>query len=142
VTDPTSRLQAALAAEHAAIFGYGALGPHLTGGARTSAGKAEAAHRDRRDTVGTRLITAGAEPVPAERAYALPFPVTNRASALKLAVQLEERTAAAWRAAVPDLSKDARQLAVAALTDCAVRATRWRRLLTPNAAATVPFPGV
>jgi hypothetical protein len=80
--------------------------------------------------------------VPAERAYALPFPVTNRATALKLAIQLEERTAAAWRAAVPDLDEAQRRVAVAALAACAVRATRWRRVLAPNAPITVAFPGV
>ena len=142
MSEPGPRLQAVLATEHAAIFGYGALGPYLGNAARASASASEAAHRERRDALGTRLIAAKAEPVPAERAYTLPFPVTNLASALKLALHLEERTAAAWRAAVPDLPTADRRLAVAALTDCAVRAARWRLLLTPNAPATVPFPGV
>jgi hypothetical protein len=136
------RLQAALAAEHAAIFGYGALGPHLSAASQIAAAKAETEHRERRDAVAALLIAAKAEPVPAERAYALPFPVTNRATALKLAIQLEERTAAAWRAAVPDLDEAQRRVAVAALAACAVRATRWRRVLAPNAPITVAFPGV
>lgn len=138
----TPRLQAALAAEHAAIFGYGALGPHLTGASREAATETEQTHRDRRDTVAALLIRAKAEPVPAERAYALPFPVEGRAAALKLAIQLEERTAAAWRAAVPELAGADRTLAITALTECAVRATRWRRALAPNAPVTVAFPGV
>jgi hypothetical protein len=136
------RLQAALAAEHAAIFGYGALGPYLTGPARTAATDAEAAHRARRDAAAGLVLAAKAQPVTAERAYALPFPVTGRPDALKLAVQLEERTAAAWRATVPELADAQRGAAVAALTDCAVRAARWRQLATPNGPATVPFPGV
>lgn len=140
--DATPRLQAVLAAEHAAIFGYGALGPFLGNGARARAATAEAAHRELRDAVATQLVAADVEPVPAARAYTLPFPVTSNASALKLAVQLEERTAAAWRAAVPEVTGAAREAAVKALTDCAVRATRWRRLHTPDAPATVPFPGV
>ena len=99
-------LQAALAAEHAAIFGYGALGPHLTGqAARARAAEAEQIHRDHRNDVAALLIKAKVEPVAAEPAYALPFPVEDRASAMKLAVQLEERTAAAWRAVVPEVTE-------------------------------------
>lgn len=142
MTDAVPRLQAVLAAEHAAIFGYGALGPFLTGAARGTAADAEAAHRDRRDAVAALLVGAKAEPVPAERAYALPFPVADRASALKLALQLEERTAAAWRAAVPEVTGADRRTALAALIDCAVFATRWRRAAAPAAPATVAFPGV
>jgi hypothetical protein len=33
-----------------------------------------------------------------------------------------------------------RRTAIAALTDAAVRAARWRRLVTPHS-PTVPFPG-
>ncbi len=142
MSDPTTRLQTALAAEHAAVFGYGALGPYLSNASQAVAARAEAAHRERRDAVGTRLVAANAEPVPAERSYTLPFPVTSRATAVKLALQLEERTAAVWRAAVPDLPAADRGLAVAALTDCAVRAARWRQILAPNAPVTVPFPGI
>jgi len=136
------QLQAALAAEHAAIFGYGALGPHLTGPGRIRALNAEQAHRDRRNALAAMLIKAQVEPVPAEPAYALPFPVEDRASAMKLAIQLEERTGAAWRAVVPEVTAADRTLAIGALTDCAVMATRWRRALAPNAPATVAFPGV
>ena len=53
---------------------------------------------------------------------------------------MEERTAAAWRAVVPELEGPQRQVAVSALTACAVRATRWRRI--QGTTPTVPFPGV
>jgi hypothetical protein len=48
--------------------------------------------------------------------------------------------AAAWRAALSATRDADRGTAVDALTDAAVRATRWRRLaaVTP---VTVPFPG-
>jgi hypothetical protein len=138
----SEQLQAALAAEHAAIFGYGVLGPHLTGQGRIRAVTAEQAHRDRRNALAAVLIKAQLEPVAAEPAYALPFPVEDRASAMKLAIQLEERTAAAWRAVVPAVTAADRTMAIEALTECAVMATRWRRALAPNAPATVAFPGV
>jgi hypothetical protein len=130
-----------LAAEHAALYAYGALGAHLTGTARAEAVAAETAHRARRDALLLRLSGASATPSPAARAYTLPFPVTTPRAALRLAVLVEERTAAAWRADVPLRSGDDRRTAVAALTDCAVRAARWRRLLSPAVAATVAFPG-
>jgi hypothetical protein len=141
VTAPDAGLEAALAAEHAAIYAYGALGAHLTGRDRRDAVAAETAHRARRDALLLRMADTGTAPVPAAPAYTLPFAVTDRATALRLAVGVEERTAAAWRAAVPETAAGDRQTAVAALTDCAVRATRWRRTASPGTPGTVPFPG-
>jgi hypothetical protein len=60
-------------------------------------------------------------------AYALPFPVTDPASAQRLAVQLEERTAAIWRVALGPTTGDQRKVALDALVDGALRAARWRR---------------
>ncbi|WP_018353552.1 ferritin-like domain-containing protein [Longispora albida] len=134
------QLAAALVAEHAAIFGYGTLGSRLDGAVLEAARQADAAHRERRDALTTRLATAKATAPPSESAYALPFPVTDRASALKLAVQLEERTAQAWRAVLPVSTGDERKLALDALLDASARAARWRRAagVTP---ASVAFPG-
>ncbi|MGK5738977.1 ferritin-like domain-containing protein [Micromonospora sp. URMC 103] len=137
---PQEALAAALTAEYAAIYAYGPIGVRLTGAARTAARQAEAAHRGRRDALVTQLSTAGAT-VPADRAgYALPYPVTDRASALRLAVEVEERTAAHWRAALAATTGRDRDQALDALLDYAVRATRWRKTagLTP---VTVAFPG-
>jgi hypothetical protein len=133
-------LSAALAAEHAAIFAYPPIGVKLAGAARADARAAEAAHRARRDDL---LVTLGRSggPVPAaEPAYALPYPIKDTAAALRLAVEIEERAAAAWRAALPATSGGDRSRALAALTDCAVRATRWRRTAGVKP-ATIPFPG-
>lgn len=137
----TDALGAALAAEHAAIFAYGPIGAQLAdregeGDARA----ADAAHRSRRDTLVTLLASRGASPPAAEPLYALPYPVTDRATALRLAVEIEERTGAVWRAALPPTSGTERTMALDALTDCAVRATRWRRTagISPT---TVAFPG-
>jgi hypothetical protein len=137
----TAGLTEPLTAEHAALYAYGALGAHLTGSAQTEAVAAETAHRARRDALLLRLSGASPTPAPAAPAYTLPFPVTTPRAALQLAVLVEERTAAAWRAAVPATTGADRRTAVAALSDCAVRAARWRRRLSPAAAPTVAFPG-
>jgi hypothetical protein len=134
------RLADALRAEHAAIYAYGAVGAHLDGAALDLAVQAEAAHRARRDALVVRLSGANVTPPPAEPAYALPSPVTDAPSALTLALTVEERTAVVWHAAVPDTTAADRKLAVEALSDCAVRATRVRRA-TGVQPSTVPFPG-
>jgi Domain of unknown function (DUF4439) len=131
---------AALAAEHAAIFAYGPIGVRLDNASAADARAAEAIHRSRRDALVLRLATLGATPPPAAPSYALPYPVADRATALRLATEIEERTAAVWRAALPDAADADRATALGALTDCAVRATRWRQRsgVTP---VTTPFPG-
>ncbi|MGI5215501.1 ferritin-like domain-containing protein [Plantactinospora sp. CA-290183] len=136
----SGELAAALAAEHAAIYAYGPIGVRLSGASADQARSAEAAHRARRDSLVLLLAEQGASPPPPEPAYTLPFPVTDETSALQLALQIEERTAAVWRAALPATEGDQRTRALAALTDAAVRATRWRRTagVIP---ATVAFPG-
>ena len=75
-----------------------------------------------------------------DRAYALPFPVKDKATAQKLAVALEDRVAQSWALALGNTTGAERKLALDALMDCAVRATRWRQRakITP---VTVAFPG-
>ena len=133
-------LDRALAAEYAAIFGYGVAGAHLVGDDRVTARQAESAHRARRDALLVRLSTANASPPAADPAYALPFPVTDRTSALKLTTQLEDASARVWYAALASTSGDDRSLSANALVDCAVRATRWRRI-AGVAPETLTFPG-
>jgi ferritin-like protein len=135
------QLAAALAAEEAAIYAYGVIGVRLTGkGDRTEARAAEQTHRTRRDALVSKLAQLKASTAPAPAAYELPFAVTDRAEALKLAIHVEDGVAAAWRAVLPATQATDRTDALAALTDSAVRATRWRRLaeVTP---ITLPFPG-
>jgi hypothetical protein len=139
--DPVAALNAGLAAEHAVVWGYAVVGAHAGDDLVARVREADAAHRTRRDAVVTLVTRAGGEPVATEPAYALPFPVTDRGSALRLAVRLEEGAAAAWRYAVgatDDVA--ARRAALTALTDAAVRATRWRLDLR-STPATVAFPG-
>jgi hypothetical protein len=133
-------LAAAMEAEHAAIFGYGAVGARLDRSGQAACRQAEAAHRDRRDALTARMRAASATPPVGAPAYELPFPVSDRESALRLAVHLEEGTARVWRQALPVTSGENRRFAVTALMDCAVRAARWRRT-AGTLPATVPFPG-
>jgi hypothetical protein len=102
---------------------------------------ADEAHRTLRDDAIALVARYGGTPVATDPEYALPFPVTDRGSALRLAVHLEEGAAAAWRYAVAATDDvDVRRTALTALSDAAVRATRWRMAL-PTAPATVAFPG-
>lgn len=134
------RLRAALAAEHAAIFAYGRLGVWLDAAGKDEARAAEVAHRSRRDTIVLQLDEAKASPSPAEPGYELPFPLTDSASALRLAVQVEEGVAAHWRAVLRTVEGGQRGVALEAYSDAALRATRWRRIAGVNPAIT-PFPG-
>jgi Domain of unknown function (DUF4439) len=139
VSAADERLTAALEAEHAAIFGYGAVGAHAAGNVGL-AQAAELAHRNRRDALIVRLTSKGVAVPAAQPVYTLPFPVTDLASALKLATTIEDRCAAIWRLALPDTTGDERKLALDALIDCATRGTGFRKAAgtTP---LTTPFPG-
>ena len=134
------RLADALRGENAAIYGYGVLGAHLDAATVGLAIQSEAAHRKRRDSLVVRLSVGTATPPAAESAYALPEPVIDKFSALRLAVTIEERTAALWRAALLETDGPDRALALDGLIDCAVRATRARSVAGIQP-ATVAFPG-
>ena len=140
-TGQVPALQAGLAAEHAVIWGYGVVGAHAGDALLGHVRDADDAHRTLRDDTVALVARYGGTPVATEPEYALPFPVTDRGSALRLAVHLEEGAAAAWRYAVAATDDVAvRRAALVALSDAAVRATRWR-LALHTAPATVPFPG-
>src|SRR5256714_9298316 len=135
----TDALAAALAAEHAAIFGYGVVGARLTGAATGQAREAESAHRARRDKLVVQLTKAGTTPPAAQPAYALPFPVGDAAGAQKLAGQMEEPPRAILRTPPGPTPRGDRKLAPDALIDCAQRAARWRRA-TGQEPGTGPLP--
>ncbi|MGH3816006.1 MAG: ferritin-like domain-containing protein [Pseudonocardiaceae bacterium] len=140
-------LQAALAAEHAAVWVYGLAGAFVPDELAGELDEGVVAHQARRDATERTLIDAGARPLPAEPGYLSPEPVTDAASALRLVITAETDTAAAWRSVVESsvvdrspAEPDLRGAALDALTRAAVRATRWRAAagITPP---TVPFPG-
>lgn len=124
-------LQRALAAEHAAVYGYGVVGARLPQRERRLAAVADAMHRARRDQLRELLLLRASPPVAAAAAYPLPGPVRTPAQARQLAVELEERLTAVWVDAVGELRGHLRMLAAQAVQDGAVRAAGWRGASTP-----------
>src|SRR5829696_2495401 len=86
----------ALAAEHAAVWGYGVVGAAVSEDAREVVVASEAVHRDVRDRVTALLSDRNAEVADAKGAYTLPFPVLSEVDAAALAVVLEDGVADAW----------------------------------------------
>ena len=120
-------LREALAAEHTAVWGYGVVGAALPEDARPPATAAETAHRDVRDQVMALLDERKADPVRAEGAYTLPFPVLSAVDAAALAVVLEDGTSSAWvRVLDQAADRSVRELAVGWLTAAEGRAVAWR----------------
>jgi hypothetical protein len=128
-------LQGALAAENAAVYGYGVVGAMLTSGLRPRAHSYWVAHQEARDTLEAMLVKLGASPVAASPAYQLPFAVTGEASAGRLAVFLEDGVVQAYLGvvAVPDVTL--RSFGALAMQPPANRAVVWR-------GSTVAFPGM
>jgi hypothetical protein len=138
----TAALREALAAEHAAVWGYGTVGAALGGDARATAAAAEAAHRDVRDRITTLLDQRKADPVQAKGAYALPFPVLSEVDASALAVVLEDGVAAAWARVIDQAAeRSTRELAVGVLSAIEVRAVGWRTA-AGQSPANKAFPGL
>ncbi len=134
-------VQNALAAEHAVIWGYAVVGVHVTEEQLPAVQRAELAHRSRRDLTADLLRMRDTEPVEAQASYELPFPVTDPATALRLAIHLEQGDATAWHFVLGWTDDVAlRRTALTALTEAAVHATRWR-LAAGTQPATVAFPG-
>ncbi|MEU7428547.1 ferritin-like domain-containing protein [Streptomyces sp. NPDC040750] len=133
--DELTALQAALAAEHAAVYGYGVVGGRIGERDRGQAKTAYDAHRARRDALVREVRSLGGEPVASSAGYALPFPVADRASAVRLAAGLEERVAGVYADLVRAAKGARRASAAAALREAAVRAVRW-------SGESVAFPGL
>ncbi|PRY02606.1 ferritin-like domain-containing protein [Allonocardiopsis opalescens] len=130
--DPAlAALQTALRAEHAAIFGYGRLGPELSGGRRQRAVRDIEAHRARRDGLRRMVLDRGGVPERAAPAYELPGEPDGAEAAARVAAQLEWATARAQLAlaAVPD--PEVRAAAGAALQDSTLRALSWSEAEVP-----------
>ena len=135
-------LQDALAAAHVAVWGYGVVGAALPVSGRGPADLALVAHRDVRDQVAALLDSRDVDPVPAEAAYALPFPVLSPADAAALAVTLEDGVTAAWAWVLDQATeRGTREAAVTVLGDAEVRAVSWR-VAAGQTPVTTPFPGL
>ena len=132
---PVSALQAALTAEHAAVYGYGVVGAHLAGGRQDRATSDWVAHQQARDILEAMLQARGATPVAAAVAYRLPVQVRNPAQAASLAVLLEERITTAYLGLVAVDTPAVRTLGAQQVQASALRAAYWR-------GSTVAFPGL
>jgi uncharacterized protein DUF4439 len=128
-------LQAALAAEHAAVYGYGIVGAMATGDTEKLAHADWLAHQEARDTLEAMLVKLGATPVAASPAYQLPFAVTGEASAVRLAVALEDGVTQAYLAVVAVSDRTLRSFGALAMQPPANRALAW-------SGSTVAFPGM
>jgi Domain of unknown function (DUF4439) len=138
-------LQGALAAEHAAVYGYGVVGAMLAGTGQAGTGQAGTglasaragwtAHQVARDTLEAMLTRLGATPVAASPAYELPFAVTGAASAEGLAATLEEGVTRAYLGLVAVNDPALRTFGAEAMQTSANRAVAWR-------GSTVAFPGM
>jgi hypothetical protein len=132
----------ALAAEHAAVWGYGVVGAGLGESARPAAAASETAHRDVRDQLITLLAGRDAEIPRSQGGYALPFPVLSEVDAAALAVVLEEGVEAAWvRVLDQAAERSTREFAVGTLTAAEVRAVGWRTT-AGKTTVTSAFPGL
>ena len=128
-----------LEAEHAAVYGYGVLGARLATAPRELALLAFDSHRARRDQLAAALRQRGSEPGRAPAAYDVAVPTADEA--LALAVRLEEGLAVRWRDLVAGTDeRPLRELALAGLRECALRAAQWRQQ-SGVAPATVALPG-
>jgi Domain of unknown function (DUF4439) len=134
VPGPVAALQTALAAEHAAVYGYGVAGSYLTGDSMTTATADWVAHQEARDTLQTMLLQRGAQPVPAAAAYQLPQRVTGPMTAAVLATALEDGVTTAYLGVVALSHRTLREFGARAVTAAATRAASWR-------GRTVAFPG-
>lgn len=127
--------QAALAAEHAAVYGYGVVGGRVAPGRQAEAQQAYDAHRARRDAMARTIVDLGGVPVAAAPGYELPFAVPDAAAAVKLAGFLEQRVAGAYGDLVREAIGQIRGDAAGAMREAAVRGVRWT-------GGSVAFPGL
>ncbi len=130
-----SALRAAVAAQDAAIFGYGVAGAHLTGSRQNAAEQDWIAHNQARDTLTAMISQLGGQPVAAQAFYQLPFPVQDATSAMALAAYLEDGVTRAYLGIVAVSNHRLREFAALAMQSSAERAAYWR-------GSTQAFPGL
>jgi Domain of unknown function (DUF4439) len=132
----TAALQSALAAEHAAVYGYGVVGAMLAGTGRAAVTRADwLAHQVARDSLEAMLTKLGATPVAASPAYTLPFAVTGAKSAERLAAAIEDGVTRAYLGLVAVSDPALRSFGARAMQTSASRAAAW-------SGTTIAFPGM
>jgi hypothetical protein len=135
MTGAVPALQGALAAEDAAIFGYGVAGAHLGGSRHAAAEQDWTGHNRARDALAAMISRLGAVPVPAQVFYELPLPVHDAAAAMALAAYLEDGVTRAYLGLVAVSDPSLREFGALAMQASAERAAYWR-------GRTEAFPGL
>jgi Domain of unknown function (DUF4439) len=134
-------LCAALANEHAVIYGYGMVSAHCAPEVNVLVSSSLNQHRERRDQIISMLAGRKVAAPVAAAGYQLPMPVDTPADAARLAARMEHDTQAAWRAVLEQAqSSEDRGFGVTALTQSAVLAARWKQQLG-DWPITTAFPG-
>lgn len=122
---PAEAWSAVVSGEDAAVYAYGLVGGRVTGTDRQAAQAALTTHRLRRDAA-IRQVTAAKGTVPAAAAaYDPPFPVTDAASARRLAAVVEQRLAGLYGQLAGAVTGVPRRDAALAAQECATRAVAW-----------------
>ncbi len=133
-------LQSVLAAENAVRWGYDVVGGQVHTALQPTVRVAQNGHVAVQDLLQIAIRARRATPVAADAGYTLPFAVSGQASALQLAADLEERSAASWHYLLGATDDESlRRFAAAGLSNAAVRATQWRA--RSGAPRTVALPG-
>jgi len=131
----------AVTTEHGVIYGYGLVSAHSTPEDNDLVASAMREHRNRREAAIEMLEGRGVDPPLPAAGYQLPTQVDNPTDAANLAVRMEEDSAVAWRAVVEQATTtEERTFGVKALTQTAVTAARWSKVLGVWP-ITVAFPG-
>lgn len=128
-------LQSALAAENAAIYGYGLAGAQLSGSQYSIALADWNLHRAARATLAAMITQRGAKPAAAGAAYRPPFPVTSAGAAVSLAAMLEDGVITAYLGLVARPDESLRLFGARAMQAAAIRAAFWK-------GSTTAFPGL
>ena len=118
-------LQAALAAEHAAIYGYGVLGARLTGARQQTARTLWDAHRATRDRLSALITALHATPVAASAGYRLPVRPTTATAAAQLATALENQVLTAYLGLAGVDDPKVRRFAAQVMQEAMGRVLRW-----------------
>jgi Domain of unknown function (DUF4439) len=128
-------LQALLAAENAAVYGYGLAGAQLSGSQLTTAQQDWNLHRAARATVSAMITERGGTPAPAAAAYRPPFAVTTAGAARSLAALLEDGLVRAYLGLVAVDDQALRAFGAGEMQAAAIRAAFWQ-------GGTTAFPGL
>jgi uncharacterized protein DUF4439 len=140
-TGADAALCAALATEHAVIYGYGIVSAHSPPDINKLVAYAMNQHRERRDRTIVMLAGRSVSTPVAAAGYQLPMPVDNATDAARLAIRMEKDSEVAWRAVIEQAqTPQDRSFGVTALTQSAVLATRWNQVLSIWPITTA-FPG-